>query len=206
MKGRYPTDELEHIPNGWKLAAVHRLNVPGLDEQRHLVELPQPRQSLRPKRLVCFSVMHRILAITNQGGVGKTTSVNLRGVRCDQRRVLLIDIDPQGNATMGCGVDKRSIERSTTDVLLGDCAADAALLDLEYAPFADAVESGPGCCRSAAHGQGWLRTAAARRAAADTRAVRHRADRLSAGAQHAHGQRARRGRGRAYPCSASTTR
>jgi 16S rRNA (guanine527-N7)-methyltransferase len=39
MKGRYPTDELEHIPSGWKLAAVHRLNIPGLDEQRHLVEL-----------------------------------------------------------------------------------------------------------------------------------------------------------------------
>jgi 16S rRNA (guanine527-N7)-methyltransferase len=39
MKGRHPTDELEHIPNGWKLAAVHRLNIPGLDEQRHLVEL-----------------------------------------------------------------------------------------------------------------------------------------------------------------------
>jgi 16S rRNA (guanine527-N7)-methyltransferase len=39
MKGRYPTDELEKIPSGWKLAAVHRLNIPGLDEQRHLVEL-----------------------------------------------------------------------------------------------------------------------------------------------------------------------
>jgi 16S rRNA (guanine527-N7)-methyltransferase len=39
MKGRYPTDELAHIPTGWKLAQVHRLNVPGLDEQRHLVEL-----------------------------------------------------------------------------------------------------------------------------------------------------------------------
>ena len=39
MKGRYPTDELTHIPNGWKLAEVHRLNIPGLDEQRHLVEL-----------------------------------------------------------------------------------------------------------------------------------------------------------------------
>jgi 16S rRNA (guanine527-N7)-methyltransferase len=39
MKGRYPTDELAHLPNGWKLAAVHRLNVPGLDEERHLVEL-----------------------------------------------------------------------------------------------------------------------------------------------------------------------
>jgi 16S rRNA (guanine527-N7)-methyltransferase len=39
MKGRYPTDELAHVPSGWKLAAVHRLIVPGLDEQRHLVEL-----------------------------------------------------------------------------------------------------------------------------------------------------------------------
>lgn len=39
MKGRYPTEELEKIPNGWKLAAVHRLNIPALDEQRHLVEL-----------------------------------------------------------------------------------------------------------------------------------------------------------------------
>jgi 16S rRNA (guanine527-N7)-methyltransferase len=39
MKGRYPTDELTTIPSGWKLAAVHRLNIPGLDEQRHLVEL-----------------------------------------------------------------------------------------------------------------------------------------------------------------------
>jgi 16S rRNA (guanine527-N7)-methyltransferase len=39
MKGRYPTDELAHLPNGWKLAQVHRLNIPGLDEERHLVEL-----------------------------------------------------------------------------------------------------------------------------------------------------------------------
>ena len=39
MKGRYPTDELNSLPNGWKLAAVHRLDVPGLDEERHLVEI-----------------------------------------------------------------------------------------------------------------------------------------------------------------------
>ena len=39
MKGRYPTEELAHVPNGWKLAQVHRLNIPGLDEERHLVEL-----------------------------------------------------------------------------------------------------------------------------------------------------------------------
>ena len=82
--------------------------------------------------------MHHILAITNQkGGVGKTTtSVNLAAsLAATKRRVLLIDIDPQGNATMGCGVDKRSIERSTTDVLLGECSAEAALLPLEYAEF-----------------------------------------------------------------------
>lgn len=39
MKGRYPTDELKGLPSGWKLAAVHRLDVPGLDEERHLVEI-----------------------------------------------------------------------------------------------------------------------------------------------------------------------
>lgn len=39
MKGRYPQDELEKLPNGWKLAAVHKLEVPGLDEERHLVEI-----------------------------------------------------------------------------------------------------------------------------------------------------------------------
>jgi 16S rRNA (guanine527-N7)-methyltransferase len=39
MKGRYPTDELTTLPSGWKLAAVHRLDVPGLDEERHLVEI-----------------------------------------------------------------------------------------------------------------------------------------------------------------------
>lgn len=39
MKGRYPEDELHHLPSGWKIAAVHPLVVPGLDEQRHLVEI-----------------------------------------------------------------------------------------------------------------------------------------------------------------------
>jgi 16S rRNA (guanine527-N7)-methyltransferase len=39
MKGRDPREEAAHLPSGWKLAAIHRLNVPGLDEERHLVEL-----------------------------------------------------------------------------------------------------------------------------------------------------------------------
>jgi chromosome partitioning protein len=66
--------------------------------------------------------MTRILAIANQkGGVGKTTTgVNLAAsLAAAHRRVLLVDLDPQGNATMGSGIDKRALTHSVYHVLVG---------------------------------------------------------------------------------------
>jgi chromosome partitioning protein len=78
--------------------------------------------------------MAKIFCIANQkGGVGKTTTtVNLAaGLAKVGQRVLLVDLDPQGNATMGSGIDKRSLELSVYDVLLESASIKEAAVRAE---------------------------------------------------------------------------
>ena len=79
--------------------------------------------------------MAKIIAVVNQkGGVGKTTStVNLAAsVALKGQKVLLMDIDPQGNATSGLGVNKRELETSSYDVIVNALPIEKAILKTEF--------------------------------------------------------------------------
>ena len=76
--------------------------------------------------------MGRIIAIANQkGGVGKTTtSINLSSCLAEAgKKVLVVDIDPQGNATSGLGVDKNNLENTIYEMFIGECELKDCLLN-----------------------------------------------------------------------------
>jgi chromosome partitioning protein len=79
-----------------------------------------------------------VLAIANQkGGVGKTTTtINLAAsLAAMKKRVLLIDLDPQGNATMGSGISKHDLDLSAFDVLMGECTIEQAIKSCNEAGY-----------------------------------------------------------------------
>ena len=123
---------------------VYLTPLPGVPERSEEQETRMTRASeISPERPADPMTRREsfTLAVANQkGGVGKTTtSLNLAAsLAAAERRTLLIDCDPQGNASSGTGIDRRSIERSVYDVLLGHVGAEAAV-SKSALPFLDVI-------------------------------------------------------------------
>ena len=79
--------------------------------------------------------MERTIVVANQkGGVGKTTTaINLAASLAELgQRVLVADMDPQGNTTSGLGIDKENVENTVYELMLGECSIEEAIVVSEY--------------------------------------------------------------------------
>ena len=146
----------------------------------------------------------RVIAVVNQkGGVGKTTTaVNLAAsVAAAEKETLLLDMDPQGNASSGVGVRPRSVERSVYDALIGratlrDVSLATEVPTLDVAPATQDLVAARARAGRRPRPRHVLKALLAALLATRSR-VRVRVHRLPAVARPPHGERAHRGRSRA---------
>jgi len=115
-----PVDDAERAPTPEPAPAP-----PDVADPAPAADQPSTASPGRQAQAASGNPLPRVLAVANQkGGVGKTTtSVNLGAALAELGfRVLVIDLDPQGNATTGLGIDARNFELSMYDVLMRDCS------------------------------------------------------------------------------------
>jgi 16S rRNA (guanine527-N7)-methyltransferase len=186
MKGVYPFEEIARLPATHRVAQVAELHVPELDAKRHLVFVERAQAADGPH------LRHREPERRRRQDV---VAVNLSASLAHYgRRVLLVDLDPQGNATTGSGIDKSACEKTVYGVLLGEYGLREATVTAEGAY--DVVPSNRELAGAEVELIGMeKREYRLREAFAGGRSSRTTSSSsIAPGPQHAHGERLHRGR------------